>query len=591
MESSLQGSRSTGMTWRPSSPAAVLFVAAAAFLAYLPVLDGEFLPVDDSRFVVDNPAVHRLDLTQAVRYFTDPSTVGTVSWMGTYRPLRTLEFSIDWAISGGRPWFFHLRNVLYHMLGAVLCLALFRRLSGGAQTGAVMGALLFAVHPIQTEAVAFITSRADPMLVVTFLGALLLHVSGRRIAATIVLALALSSKETAVVFPAAALLTDYCRRKPLAIRWYAVYGALATAYLLLWMQIQPHGPGHEGFGHHSEWWGGSYGASLLTTARALVYYWGLVVLPVRQVFDYFVTMTSGFDLGAALGLLLVLLGVVGAWRGGRHVRFAVIWFAVTLLPVMNVLFTVGTPATERFLYLPMVGLCYLGGHVFARSRIAWVPLVCFFALTVSRSSEWADYTRLMESSRKAAVTQLGHIELAQRELDAARAASDRGDREGTIRHGEAVICAADELLDDFAKRIGVPPLGPILILKWFALDLLERNEEAHAVAELAISQHGDGFCHSLAACSLEKLGREERAAWHAERAVWLLVEQGNDGLRFRIVAARLLNVAARKQEMAGRRLAARDLFSRSIQVLRDRRLNREAVEGLSRQKGVWKGVR
>ncbi len=581
MESRARGQRAARGSEVWTSLAAGLLVSAVAFLAYVPVLDGEFLPIDDSPFIVDNPAVHRLDLAQAVRCFTDPSTLATYHWRGTYRPLRTLEFCIDWAVSGGRPWFFHLRNVLYHVLASLLCLALFRRLSRGLPGGALMGALIFAVHPVQTEAVAFITSRADTMLAVTFLGALLLHISGRPIAASLMLVLALFSKETAVVFPAAALLVDHCRRAPLSIRRYVLYSAIVGGYLLLWVLIQHHGPGLEGFGHRGVWWGGSYGASLLTSARALLYYAGAVILPVRQVFDYIVTTITGFDVGATMGILIALFGIVGAWRGGRHVRFALLWSVLTLLPVMNIFFTVGTPATERFLYLPMVGICFLGGHIFAWSGRARVPLVCLFALTISRSCEWRDYTRLMQSSREAAVTQLGHSDLAARELAAARAASARRDRENMIRHGEATVRAADELLDDFAKRLGVPPAGPILITKWYALDLLGRDEEALAVAEQAISQHRDALCHSLAAGSLEKLNREEQGARHVEQAIELLVERQGDIRSLQIIAARLLNAAARKRLAAGQTEAARKLYFRSLKALPNRTLNREAADRLS----------
>jgi tetratricopeptide (TPR) repeat protein len=190
----------------------------------------------------------------------------------------------------------------------------------------------------------------------------------------------------------------------------------------------------------------------------------------------------------------------------------------------------------------------------------------------------------MASSRSVAVTQLGHIDLARSEFIAARRARQRGDFEAMVRHGEASIRAASELEDDFAKRVGVPPRGPILVAKWHALDLLGRNEEALATAEWEVRQsQGRDFGGQLrAADSAEKLGRIEVAGGHVEDALRIIRSRGGDDVPLSFRGARLLNAAARKREAAGQQAAARVLYSRSFRLVPDRNRNPEAAGFLFR---------
>lgn len=559
---------------------AALLVAAVAFVGYLPVLGGEFLDFDDDRFVRDNPAVHRLGFDQVASYFTDPETVATRGIGGIYRPLRTLDFAIDWAISGGRPWFFHLRNVLYHVLGALLVLALCRRLSRSEGNAALFGALLFAVHPLNTEAVAWITSRGDLLLLVTFLSALLLHITGRRVTAAAVLVIALFSKEAAAVFPAVAFLVDRYRREPFRWHWYAIYAGIVGLYVLLWIHVRAPAPGQDGLGHLSVHWGGSYGATLLTMSRGVVLYASLILLPVHQTLEYFMTMTTGFDLGAALGLLILLAAAFGAWRGGPRVRFAVLWFAVTLLPTSNLLITVGVPTAERFLYLPMVGLCFAAGRLFARFEFAWVPVFCLLLLTFQRSIVWQDTDRLMAATRAETVTPNVHLHFAEEELQAAYTAIERGDLAGRNRRAERVIALADELTDSWLRRTGSLPGPFIFVKKSNALFLLERYEDSLRAAEAALIAGGGKYAHYNAGAALMKLGRYEESA----RQTVLAIGAGYDDSDLRPIGAWLFNAAAVEHEKAGEPDAARKLYQESLDLLPDpgRRENAEALEGLRR---------
>jgi hypothetical protein len=145
-------------------------VAAAAFLAFARALPGGFV-YDDDRFIVGNPHVQRPE--SWLRLFTDASTVDPASPGGIVRPLRTIEFALDRALFGVDSFAFHLHSLLWHVASAVLLLFLLRRLLGDGRV-ALLGALFWAVHPVQAESAAFISSRGDVAMAACTFGALLL---------------------------------------------------------------------------------------------------------------------------------------------------------------------------------------------------------------------------------------------------------------------------------------------------------------------------------------------------------------------------------------------------------------------------------
>jgi len=397
-----------------------VLLVLAVLVAYLPVLASakrEFV-FDDIRFVPDNPAIH--DLSEAPRYFHDLSTVGARGWGGIYRPLRTLDFAIDWAIASplstpGKVLWFHLRNVFYHAAAVLLAWVLFRRWGAGL-IPATLGALVFALHPVQVESVAWITSRADVLFTVLFLWALVLHGRSRGMdlrfaGAAVLLLLALLAKESAVVFVGAAVLTDFFfrdgrRLRTTLARWpqYAVFGTLAIGYVLLWRGL--HARVAEDWWHLPVRWGGSLWGSVLTMSRGFVYYLKLIFFPVDLAQDWYLLQVSRPDLLTVACLLfvagLLAFAVVRAFRGGGLLSFAVLWFFIAIFPASNLYAPIGIPTAERFLYLPMVGVAFaLGALLFrvwgtgrpARATVVAL-LVCFGAVTAERSLVWTTNKRL-----------------------------------------------------------------------------------------------------------------------------------------------------------------------------------------------------
>lgn len=472
---------------------AILLVAGLALLAYLPSLFGAFV-YDDVRFAAQNEAVHTLSPRTAVSYFTDPTTVDPDAWKGIYRPLRTLEFAIDWAISGGRPWWFHLRSMIWHALAAVLVLGLFRRLSG-APSGPVpaaawCGALLYALHPVHTECVAWISSRGDLLCAVLFLAALISHLDGHRIRAAVLLVVAVFAKEVAVVFVGAALLVDLYRRDKLRFGWYGVYAAIGVGFTALWFFLVAGGEAGE-MGQVSAWWGGSYLMNLATMAKGFLYYVSLLVLPVNQAVAYHLPARATLDTGTVVSIVALLLIAVAALVASRRTRFALGWFLVTILPVSNLVIRLVIPTEERFLLLPSIGFCFAAGWLLARTRIGAIVFLCCFALTFSRTFDWRTEDTVWQSSLAVTESPKGlhyRSNLETERMERTRARAD----------AEQVVATTDAFFSCYMRNIQLAPAGtpgamlvsatdagPLLVNKAKALLLLGRYQEALDAAMFA----------------------------------------------------------------------------------------------------------
>ena len=146
-------------------PLAVAILTAAAFL---PALSGSFLNWDDNVNFLENPAYRGLDLEHVRWAFTSVS-------FGHYIPLTRLTWSLNWVLGGMNPWGYHAVNLLLHAVNSALFYFVARRLlaaavDDGARAGrrgadlgaaAAVAALVFGIHPLRVEPVAWITGRSD----------------------------------------------------------------------------------------------------------------------------------------------------------------------------------------------------------------------------------------------------------------------------------------------------------------------------------------------------------------------------------------------------------------------------------------------
>lgn len=428
---------------------AVLIVAAVV-LAWSNSLSGPFL-LDDHSSIITNESIRRL---WPPDWLSPPATGGeTVSG----RPVLNFTFAVNHAIGGLEVSGYHLVNLLIHAAAALVLWGLLRRtppVGGGGL--ALVVAMLWALHPLQTAAVTYVVQRAESLAglwaLLTLYGFVRGAAGARRgwfVLAVISALLGVGTKETVAVVPLLVLLYDRAfLAGSIRAAWQArkyVHAALFATWLPLAVLV---------WTNHGR--GGSAGTGVigagtyfLTQCEALVHYLRLVVWPTGQVFDYGMVVAGGFvDVAPQLLLLLVL--VAGSlWLLGRNhpAGFAGACFFLLLAPSSSFVPVATQTMAEHRMYLALamplaltvVAVAAALRRVAATRRwtgaIAVVAVVALGALTMARNQVYASELALWSDT----VTQRPQNPRAQYNLGLALAQAGRtADAAGAFRRALAL---------------------------------------------------------------------------------------------------------------------------------------------------------
>jgi len=413
-----------GKTRAPERPAhaPLLFpagLAAAGLVVFASALNGPFL-FDDEWAVLNNPHVRAVwPLSASMAAPAQTPLAG--------RPVPALSFAISYALGGLDPWGYHLWNLGVHILAALVLFGIVRRtcllprvpepIRLEADQLAFVVALLWLVHPLQTEVVNYLTQRTESTVSLFYLLTLytairamsepLSQAASRWIVASVLACgLGMASKETMATAPVAVFLYDVVfaagsPSKAVRDRW-RLYGGLALTWGVLgWLVAD--GPRWRTAGFSA---GVSPWTYLLHQPGMIVTYLKLVVWPSPLVFDYGRTNPITFvDAALALAVVLALIAAtaVGLWRR-LLVGYLGAWFWITLSPSSSIVPIASEVGAERRMYLPLAAVIVLlslgarwairralpDGLVGRRARVIAVAVTCIacVGLTVRRNLEY-----------------------------------------------------------------------------------------------------------------------------------------------------------------------------------------------------------
>jgi len=190
----------------------ILIIVAGVWIAYFSCLDNEFVNWDDTHYVIENPLIQDLTWTTVQRVFT-------TSIFNTYSPLQMLSYAVERHFFGLNPFVYHFNNLVLHLI-VTLLVFYFIYLCGLSQRAAFFGAVIFGIHPMHVESVAWVTERKDVLYGMFYLGAVCLHMRYRSHPkiGTFVLAmlcglLAILTKAMALSLPLILLLCDWIKER------------------------------------------------------------------------------------------------------------------------------------------------------------------------------------------------------------------------------------------------------------------------------------------------------------------------------------------------------------------------------------------
>jgi len=360
-----------------------------------------------------------------------------------YRPVMHLVYMLDYSLVGLEPWFFHLTNVLIHTSNTLLVFFITARLlnthqndTGGREEPGGRGllrycppplvaAVFFALHPVNTEAVAWVA--AIPELTYTFfcLFSLYLYITSPPLSRRFFLSLlcfflATLSKETALSLPLLLFAYDRTVRREgyaLSLQRYLPFAVVMGAYALLRLYalggMAPQAPKH---GYLTTF------QYFINVFPLLTDYFTALAAPVNlTAFHVFHPVLSLFEARTIFACLLAIafcLLLIAIWTRARLTCFALLWIVIPLLPVLYIPGVGVNTFAERYLYLPCAGFALLCASLLARFSPLLLPksrkvMVLFLPLmltvvalwygtsTVQRNSVWKnEYTLWKDTAKK-----------------------------------------------------------------------------------------------------------------------------------------------------------------------------------------------
>lgn len=358
-------------------------LAVATALVYADSFDGAFV-YDNVRHIVEN---------EQIRMLFPPWHL-----LASRRPLVELSLAVNYAAGGLAPWGYHLFNVFVHACAGLLLFGLLSRLFGddrrparvreSAGPLAFCCALLWLVHPLQTQSVTYIIQRGESLMGLFYLATLYGVVRGAAspkpgrwyAVAMVACALGMCSKAVMVTAPVVVLLVDSLLladgfRGAFKKRWVLYLGLSATWLLLVPLGIAGSvlSPGNKtatvGFGSPNvTWW-----QYLLTEPWVLLRYLRLSVWPAGQCLDYGWPLNDSIAAAIVPGVVIVvlLLATVVLFVRRHPMAAAGVWFFLILAPTSSFI-PIQDPIYEHRMYLPLVAvvvLIVMGAFVLLSRRV------------------------------------------------------------------------------------------------------------------------------------------------------------------------------------------------------------------------------
>ena len=418
----------------PSALRNHLFIVAgillATFAALYPSLSNQFTNWDDPGYVINEQIFKNLS---AVSYHD----ILTKSIMGNYHPLTMLTYAWDYSAGNLEPYHYHLQSLLFH-LGTVLLVYCFVQLLTGRMLAAAITALLFGIHPMHVESVAWVSGRKDVVYGFFYMGACIAYLYYHRTlgskkwlwyAGIVVLFLcSLLSKPVAVILPVTLLVIDLFEGR--LFRWnsapvnFSETGAVAQPkvnYLSVFVEKVPFFLMSVGFGIRSIQDQNQFGAlgtqgehfnaieRIALGGYALVTYLWKAVVPVKLLCFYPYPLQEKGSLPAVyyiypLIAAVVLVAIFWFARKNKGIIFGMLFFLTNIVLLLQFIPVGGAIIADRYSYIPYLGLIFMlawavsslfqekGNKQIGRIAVAGVAVYALFigVLSNDRCRVWYD---------------------------------------------------------------------------------------------------------------------------------------------------------------------------------------------------------
>jgi tetratricopeptide (TPR) repeat protein len=405
---------------------ASLVVFLAVWIVYVNSLGNKFL-WDDQAGIVMNNYVH--DLKYFLNFFSESMYAGKGVVCSYWRPLVLTVFALEWNTflmwTGG----YHMVNIALHAINALLVFFLFRALFNRFFI-AFLTALVFGIHPLNTEAITYISGIADPLCAMFVLLGTIAYVKAgketrhqrkRLLLFSVFLSfiLALMSRESAIMMPGLLFLVDIFNKRSEIKKWRDIKIPFKTVtpfllfdgfYIILRLTILD----------FTKWYFDSsfthpLHERLFTFFHSFLIYLKLMFVPLHLhmewIFPVDKTLFSAPILAGGALLALFVYLIFKTFKTIPEVSFGLMWFLIALSPSMNILMPAAAPVAEHWLYVSLSGFFFalfvLVEKISSKWKYQWIILIFLMAwilwignLTILRNRDWSNEIVLFESTLK-----------------------------------------------------------------------------------------------------------------------------------------------------------------------------------------------
>jgi len=384
-------------------------IVLAGFICYAGALKNPFI-WDDEKTVVSNDFIR--DWKNAPRVFTRSLFGEKLEGVSFYRPLQSFSYFFDYALWNDDPAGYHLTNLILHILNGFLIFFIFKKLpffsAKNRELAAFFTALLFVIHPVQTEAVVYVSGRGDILAVLFALCSFLFFLKNSFVPVMLFYILAILSKENIVIFPLIPFIMILLYRdidrnggrqhrhweKKCLAGLFSIFLFYAALRIIL---LKTSSTGVLSLINEA-----SFIERAATFPRILLTYIRLAVFPVDLHMEYHFVEKSILNPYVFLGMPILISALFFLLKTkSAPVLFALGWFAAGLLPFNNVFTPLHSTLREHWLYFSMIGFSALTVFLFIAllnkfsSAGKIVLFLCaasvvfyFVRGTMARSLEW-----------------------------------------------------------------------------------------------------------------------------------------------------------------------------------------------------------
>lgn len=426
-------------------------LAISVFAVYLNSFANQLF-YDDEDFIYNNAYVK--DLRFFPRYFSENLISGSGKISNYYRPVLITTFAAEYSIFQNLPFIYHFDNTLLQVTNSVLVFFFIYKLFKNKSL-AFLTALLFGIHPIQTEAVSYASGRGDPLSFMFMIISILLfmkndkqfeYISKPYTLSLLFFTLALLSKELTIITPLLLVLVLITQKRTFnfestaeVIKKTAPFFAILGIYLILRLTVLNF-QNTLNFYNTQNVYSASIFVRLLTFLNLLPNYLSLLTLPWNLFIERGATVMTSMNLRITLTVVAIITAFIVSikyFKTKQLFLFTLLWFFICFIPTSGII-PINGIFYEHFLYFPSVGFFLIFSYLIiellkTRSNIVKILSFCLLSIyllflmgkTINRNYDWHDPINFYNQT-------LSYTESSRIRNNLAMAYADNGDYKNSV---------------------------------------------------------------------------------------------------------------------------------------------------------------